>query len=70
MRHRDCRPVPFAVYPKGRMGQTRRMRAMVQPVDLRIPPRWLKTAGERVNFMAWWRLAKAEQVRGLRVRKS
>ena len=74
MRHKDMRHMPWVVYPRGRVVAPW-VRKMTNPVDLRVPARpgglaWHKTAGERMNFMAHWRLAKAERERGLRVLKT
>ncbi len=72
MRHRDSRPWPYAIYPRGRFVMSARVRKMTRPVDLRIPARpgglsWFKTAGERVNFLANFRMAEMEHENGLRV---
>jgi hypothetical protein len=71
VRHKDMRPRPWVVYPRGRVVAPW-IRKMTRPVDLRTPARpgglaWFPTASERINFMAHLRMAGMEREIGLRV---
>lgn len=60
MRHKDSRPQRWPIYQRGRITKIRRL----PTVDLSVPPKpssGMQTAGERMTYMAHYRLCEMEQ---------